>query len=230
MRKLKTLCLAILAVVTLASCNDTSGDFVEQLHTNFQKETAIKACLTLSADSAVSHLFVTGGFQESDHKIDYAMLSTSLFDTLVTHGYGQLVDSLVATTNRMAESCGGQVEPILKSAIDTLTIFNPDLLLEGEDDAITHYFDMLEHAYLKSNIHSPVSIRMNLFNVNAIWTEMLQIYHRYTDIPLNFDLQSYIVESMITAILTEMSAEEKNIRTDIEHRTDDTELFAEYGD
>ena len=117
--------IALISAVTLFSCKDESGIYVEQLYTNAQKELAIKECLRTSADSAVSHLCVDDGFysyHDMDYRIDYDLLQASLFDTLENHGYGYLSDTLILRTNRLAESCGGQVLSALKTAIDSLTI------------------------------------------------------------------------------------------------------------
>ena len=62
MKNLKIVCLAVFAAVVLFSCKDETGDYVEQLYTNNQKEAAIKACLKVSADTASAHLFVPDGF------------------------------------------------------------------------------------------------------------------------------------------------------------------------
>ena len=192
-------------------------------------ETAIKSCLRASADSAVSHLCTTDGYynyNDAAYRIDYATLQNSLFDTLRNHNYGDLGDSLVVYTNRLAESCGGQVLPILKSAIDSLTITDHQKLVDGEM-TITHYFELFKYNVVKSAMQSPVSIRMSLFGVNETWSEMLQKYYQYTNVPLNFDLQNYIVEKMLDGILKEMAVEETLIRTDSTHRTESMELLAE---
>lgn len=230
MKKLRILFgMVALAALMFTACNDETDTYVEQLYTNAQLETAIKTCLRTSADSAVNHLCVPDGYSsynDSVYRIDYASLQSSLFDTLRNHNFGDLGDSLVVYTNRLAESCGGQVLPILKSAIDSLTITNHKNLVEGEP-TITHYFELFEYNIIKAAMQSPVSIRMNLFRVNETWTAMLQKYYQYTNIPINFDIQNYIVDKMLDGILQEMAIEEENIRTDPDHRTDTTEPLAE---
>jgi len=229
MKKLRILFgMVALAAVMFTSCKDESGLYVEQLYTNAQMETAIKTCLRTSADSAVNHLCVPNGYynyNEAAYRIDYASLQSSLFDTLRNHNYGDLGDSLIVFTNRLAENCGGQVLPALKAAIDSLKITDYQTLVDG-DMTITHYFELYKYSTVKSAMQSPVSIRMSLFGVSETWNEMLQKYYQYTNVPLNFDLQNYIVEKMLDGILKEMAIEEENIRTDPEHRTDVTEMLA----
>ena len=227
MKKLKLVCLAVLAAVTLFSCKDETGDFVEQLYTNSQKSAAIKACLKTSADSALNHLCDNNGFYEyleGEYRINYASLQNSLFDTLNNHGYSYLVDSLILSTNRLAASCKSQISPSITTAIDSLVIVDYDALIDGNATAITDYFKIYQYPSLKSAFQSPVSIRLNLYGVSPVWNEMVLIYMLYNPTPLNFDLQNYIIEKMLDGILEEMRVEEALIRTDSTHRSDATEM------
>ena len=220
--------LALFVAVTLFSCKDESGVFVEQLYTNSQKEKAIKDCLRASADSALNHLCAPDGFYTYNGnvcRIDYASLQSSLFDTLGRHGYGNLADSLILFSNRLAESCKSQLAPSFTSAIDTLEIINYDGLINGEMNSITKYFETYSYRYLKAAFQTPVSIRMGLYNVTPVWNDMLQKYAQYTSVPLNFDIQNYIVEKMLDGLLQEMSLEEALIRTDSTHRSESMEML-----
>lgn len=222
--------MALMAVVTMFSCKDESGTYVEQLYTNAEKDVAIRECLRTSADSAVKHLCVPDGFynyNDAAYRIDFDLLQSSLFDTLENHGYGYLSDTLILRANRLAESCGGQILPTLKTAIDSLIITDYDALVYGSSDAITRYFTLLGYSFLKTSFQTPVNIRLNLYGVNEVWNEMIQRYTQYTPTPLNFDLPNYIVEEMLDDILVEMSVEEGLIRTDSTHRTENTELLGE---
>ena len=228
MKKLKIVCLAMFAAVMLFSCKDTTGDYVEQLYSNNQKEQAIKACLQASADTASAHLFVVDGFyayNDSVYRIDFAPVQNTLFSVLTDNGYGYLVDSLIRSVNRLAESCGGQVTPSLKAAVDSLKILNYDALVKGGDDAITSYYEMYEYKYLKSAVSIAVSVRMEVYNVSGLWAMMLNKYIQYTNTPLNFDIQNYVVESMLAAIFQEMRLEEGLIRTDPDHCTEDMAIL-----
>ena len=222
--------IIIFAAVILFSCEDDSGLYVEQLYTNSQKEKAIKACLTVSSDSALNHLCAVGGFssyRDGIYSIDYAPLNNSLFDTLSRHGYGYLCDSLVTFSNRLAENCKAQLAPCFTSAIDTLIITDYDALIKGDLDAITNYFELLEYRYLTSAFQTPVSIRMSLFGVSQTWNEMLQRYAQYSTVPISFDVQNYMVDKMLDGLLQEMRIEERLIRTDTSHRNEDMEAFGD---
>ena len=228
MKSLKILSIILLSLVACCSCEDDSGVYVEQLHTNAQKNQAIAACLKSSADSALAHLCVPNGYYSylnNAYRLDFQTLQNSLFDTLAQHGYGYLNDSIVLYTNRLAESCGGDFSNVLKNAISELDIISPDLLFYGEDGAITDYFKLHEYDFLRNGLRSPVSIRMDLFNVSATWNEMLNRYRAYTQEPLNFDVQNYIVTKMLDGLFEEMRIEEALIRNDSTHRTPEDSIL-----
>ena len=218
----------LFAAVALFSCKDDSGEFVEQLYTNSQKEKAIKSCLRASADTALNHLCVTDGFynyNNAAYRIDYGPLQSSLFDTLGRHGFGDLADSLILYTNRLAESCKAQLAPLFTTAIDSLEVFDYDALVYGDKNTITRFFETYKYQYLRSAFQTPVSIRMSIFRVTPVWNEMIQKYSQYTVVPLNFDIQNYVVEKMLDGLLQEMAVEEALIRTDSTHRNENTELL-----
>ena len=222
--------MALLAVVLLTSCKDDSGTYVEQLYTNSQKSIAIKSCLKCSADTALNHLCDNNGFyeyQDGKYRIDYAPLQSSLFDTLSRHGFGYLADSLVKSTNRLASSCKSQISPLITAAIDSLEIVNHDMLIDGDLTAITDYFELYKYRVLKSAFQTPVSIRMILYNITPLWNDMVLRYAQYTTVPLNFDIQNYVIEKMLADIFAEMREEETLIRTDPDHRNANTALLAE---
>lgn len=229
MKKLNIILGVVLfAAMIMVSCDDKSGEYAEQLYTDAQKSTAIKACLKVSADSALNHLCDNNGFydySDGQYRIEFVPVQSSLFDTLNNHGYGYLIDTLIWNANYLAASCKAQLASAITTAIDSLEIVDYDALIYGGGTAITEYFELYKYRYLKSAFQSPVSIRMSLYNVTPVWNEMLQKYMQYTTTPLNFDIQNYIVEKILDDILQEMSVEEELIRTDIDHVAAATELL-----
>ena len=228
-RKIAFMLVAALFSVSVSfftSCKDESGKFVEQYYTNQEKDRAVRACLKQSSDSALSRLFKYDGFYGADgYRIDFTPIQSTVFDTLSKYGKGYMCDSLVLLTNRMAESCAAQISPYMKKAIDTLDIVDPGKLLNGADNAITRYFMMCESSYLKSAFQSPVSIRLNVMGVNALWSRMYGEYIKYSSAPLNFDFRNYVVEKMLDNVLVEMEMEERLIRTDSTHLNDNLVIF-----
>lgn len=224
--------LKILVIVafcaSLVSCKDTTGNYVGQIYTDAQKEYAIKSCLSASCDTAMRHLFENESFynyNDGTYRITFPSTLKNVEDTLLKYNESQLLDSLIVTTNRMATSCGTQISPYFKKAIDTLYIIDADYLLKGDDNAITNYFILNEKDYLKSALNSPVSIRMNLLGVNNMWEEIANKYYQYSNSPISLNYQDYVIEKMLYGIFEEMKKEEYLIRTDSTHRTKDMEIF-----
>lgn len=221
MKQLKLYAVLMLAVVLFSACEDETNMYVNQLYTDAQKNLAITTCLNSSVDSAVAHLCTYDGFyayQNGNYRLDFSTLQSSLFDTLSNHNYGYLKDTLILRANRLAESCAANATTTFKDAISDLKIDNPDNLFYGEDGSITDFFKLHEYENLKGGLQAPVAIRMSLFNVSNVWNEMLQQYNSFTSTPINFDIQNYIVTSMVDGLLEEMRIEESLIRSDSAHR------------
>ena len=98
-------------------------------------------------------------------------------------------------------------------------------LINGKVGAITHYLELYKYNELKSAIKTPVSIRMDVYGVTDLWNSMWQLYVSHCPVPVNFDIQNYVVEKMLDGLLQEMCAEEELIRIDSNHRSEATDLL-----
>ncbi len=231
MKKRNIIPLLLIALLPMlsclfTSCKDETGQYVEQLYTNSEKNRAVKACLKVSADSAVNHLFKHNGFYDmNDYRIDFSTIENTVFDTLDKYGKSDLKDSLILLTNRMVEGCGAQLTPLIKKAIDTLEIFDAERLIKGAENAITRYFQLQSTSYLKNLFQSPISIRMNVLGINNLWNEVYKEYIKHSSTALNFDVQNYVVEKVLFNIYNEMEIEEYLIRTDSTHRGSELIIF-----
>lgn len=220
MKKIQILCLAVLSVVFFSSCNDNSGTYAGHLFTNSEKSAAIKTCLNSSLDTAVAHLCHSGGFSEFKnglYKLDF-VANQAMMDTLAAHGFGNLSDTLLIHSNRMAESCYSVVKTAFGDAIDNLVVYDYDALIKGGDYAITDYFAQMKGDAVKEAMRSQVQIRMNVFGVDNAWNEMVNQYYSITSQPVSYDVQGYILNKILNGILEEMRCEEYMIRYDETHR------------
>lgn len=220
MKKIQIFCLAVLSVAFFSSCKDDSGIYVDHLYTTGEKAAAVKACLNSSLDTAVANLCHSGGFSEYKdglYRLDFSA-NQAMMDTLAAHGFGNLSDSLIFHTNRMAESCNSVVKTAFGDAIKNLVVYDYDALIKGGNSAITDYFAEMETPTLRDALRSQVSIRMNLFKVTDNWNEMVAQYYELTHQPVSYDVQGYILDKMVNGILEEMRCEEYLIRTDSTHR------------
>ena len=211
----------VTALFLAQSCVDESGEYVRQLFTDGQKESAFATCLTAASDSAMVHLCVPDGYsqyQDGAYKIDFSPIQTSVFQTLIDNDCGYLVDSMIMLSNRVAENCSPTImRPIFKEAISNLKFYDHDNLINGGTDVITNYFVRFMNADMKSAMQSPVSIRMNLFGVNDCWNQIVARYYQYGGQPVSFDVQNYVIDKMLDGLYEEMRVEELNIRSDYSH-------------
>jgi len=220
MKKIQLLCLAVLCALFFSSCKDDSGIYAGHLFTNSEKASAIKTCLNSSLDTAVAHLCNSNGFssyKDGLYKLDFSA-NRAMMDTLAAHGFGNLSDSLILHTNRMAESCYTVVKNSFGDAIDNLVVYDYDALIKGGDYAITDYFAEMKGSAIKEAMRSQVQIRMNVFGVSNTWNEMVNQYYQITNQPVTYDVQGYVLEKMLNGILEEMRCEEYLIRNDETHR------------
>ena len=228
MKKIKILLSALIVAWTMTSCVDNSGQYVGQLYTTAQKNAAVKDCLVQCSDSALNHLFTDNGFYNYNngaYRIDYSTLAAALMDTLSQHGFGYLNDSLIKATNHLATNCRSSMSDALIAAINSMEYWDYDGLIGGNDDAITQYFKKFKNDDLKAALQTPVSIRMNVFNVNNIWNEMVAQYYSICGTPVGADVQGYIINKMLDGVYSEMMEEEYLIRTDTTHQNENTILF-----
>lgn len=218
------------AAFFVMSCVDESGEYVRQMYSNSQKEAAFTTCLMTASDSAINHLCVANGFsqyEDGKYSINYEDLQSSVFQTLRENAHGDLADSLILLSNRVAENCNSSViRPLFTDAINSLTFYNHDDLINGEETAITDYFVRFKDADLKAGLQSPVSIRMNLFGVNDCWNQIVTQYYQLGGGVVSFDIQNYIIGEMLEGLYEEMRVEEVNIRTDSTHRVSADSLLA----
>ena len=218
------------AAFFVQSCVDESGEYVRQMYSNSQKETAFITCLTTASDSAINHLCVANGFSQYEngqYSINYDDLQSSVFQMLRENAQGYLADSLIFLSNLVAENCNPQVmTPIFKEAIGSLVYYNHDALIKGDSTAITDYFVRFKDADMKAGLQSPVSIRMNLFGVNDCCDQIVARYYQLGGGSISFDVQNYIIDKMLKGLYEEMRIEEVNIRTDSTHRASADSLLA----
>lgn len=226
MKKINLILWVFVALVFACSCEDQTGEYVEHIYNNAQKEAAIRGCLNSSIDTAAKHLFVSGGFMQNDeYRIDYSTLNNTVFATLNEHGAGYLADSLILNTNRLAESCHGFLASIMKNTVKELTIADYNGLIYGDSTSITDYYAMVKYMALRDSLQSPIDIRMSVFSVKNLWGDIMTQYNNYNNTPVSFDVRNYIIDNMLQAIFAEMRKEEAKIRVDTSHCDANTTLF-----
>ncbi|MBO4645117.1 MAG: DUF4197 family protein [Bacteroidales bacterium] len=218
--------LAVISAAFFCSCEDDSGEYIEQLYTRSQLTTGINTCLNVCTDTAVAHLCDTDCMNATDYRITLPTTSPykALCDTLTALGYSYLIDSLHQQVNRACEQSGEAVTTNFKAVIKGLTYSDPGALVDGDDQAITTYFKTHYGNTLCQSLQSSLASPMQSCGATTTWSQMADIYHQSGAGALTADWLAYVTTQFMEAIFTEMAKEEKLIRTDASHRSGEGQL------
>ena len=222
MKKLYFFCMILLSLM-MVSCKDDSGEFIEQYYTDAQLTSALRTCLTTAKDTALSILCVTDGLYGSDtyriilpDNADFRTLANALAD----QNKSDLADTLSLQLNRACEQSGNALSASFNSTISSLTFPDPaSLVYSTSTDAATAYFRTNCGASMQSSATAILAEQMQTAGASSTWSEMQTIYYNATSTHFNYDITSYAATNLLSSIYTEMSKEEKLIRTDTTHST-----------
>ncbi|MBQ9435301.1 MAG: DUF4197 domain-containing protein [Bacteroidales bacterium] len=223
MKKFKYFLFALVAFCCV-SCYDDSGEFVEQMQTNDDITLGLRACLKTALDTANSHLCVDNGFSAYDngkYAIGLPTSAAAIRDTLAAHGESALIDTLLAKTNRAAESVGSVMKTNFSATITTMNFSNPSQVLKGADDAATTALQLNYSAALKSAVAQGIASQLIAKGAFTTWSQVLTAYAKYNSTPVSVDFQQHVINQIFDAFFAEMKVEEANIRHNPDHRISD---------
>ena len=220
MKKTILILTSLLCMICI-SCQDESGDFIQQMFTDSELTSAARSCLTVSKDTAVSHLCDTDLLNTNEtyrvtfpDNVDFR----SLRQVLETQGQSQLLTLLETQMNAACELMGDNVTSTFNSAISSLTFSSPSELIYGSDNALTTYFQMKCESGLQSALASAMAAKMQLTGAASTWNDILMLYYSSQNAPFSFDLNQYVLQNFMNAIFAEMEKEEALIRHDASHQ------------
>lgn len=232
MKKAKIIILAVVAILFFNSCSDDSGKYARQIYKNSEITDALQDCLIVSLDTALLHLApsdsiwkhstATHGFSSYGseiYRIKLPSTADNLVDTLEKYGQNELIDSLNAKMNRMAEHSYVAIYDVFNDLIDDVTYSDSEEVLMGEGSATVADFKVRNQYSLNENLKSRIEKQMQTYLVSEQWNEVINTYTQYSSDPVNIDLASEITRQIVNCILLEMAIEEHNIRTITAHRT-----------
>lgn len=221
MQRFKVLFIALITLIC-CSCEDKSGDYIEQLFTNTELTNAIRSCLTISKDTAIEHLCTDLRFVEDE---TYRMSISSIpelqrmKDTLSLYGEADIVDSLLVKIDLACVNMGAYLGSQSGTLISSLTASHPDELIKGANNAITDYFRSSCNGSLTNSLNSALSLQLNNTGATQFWNNILSRYHEITHTPISVDFQSCVMSYLLSAFYSEMEKEEALVRADESHRT-----------
>lgn len=205
----------------LTSCEDNSGEYVEQLHTNSELTNAIRSCLTVSKDSTVAHLCTQKGFIYQD---EYKMPITAIpdlqkiQDTLTAHNVALSVSDLLYKIDSSCVNMGTPISSQSTVIISDFTCPYPNDLITGGNSAITDYFRTHSNAALATNLSPLLAVQLNTTGASQYWAEITAQYTAITGIAVTANMPNCVLTHLLSAFYTEMAKEEALIRSDSSHR------------
>ena len=176
----------------------------------------LRAALGQGIDQAVAHLGVPNGFL-SDPKVTIPLPPAveKVDRGLRLVGMGGDADALKKAMNHAAESAVAEARPILKQALQRMTVADAKGILTGGDDSATQYFRRATADSLSAKF-KPIVARA------TAKVKLASLYDDYAGKAARFGLikgedahlNDYVTSKALDGLFLEMADEERAIRKD----------------
>jgi len=176
----------------------------------------LRAALDQGIDAAVGRLGAKDGFL-ADPKVMIPLPPAldKVDRTLRRFGMGGQADDLKAAMNHAAESAVAEATPVLKQALQRMTVADAKTILSGGDDSATRYFQTATSDTLRARFKPIVASATAKLKVAAL-------YDQYAGTAAQFGLikgedahlDDYVTQKTLDGLFLVMAEEEKAIRKD----------------
>jgi len=225
----KRIYLSLLAVIAVFfSCKDDSGKFEEQLFTNDQISHALIQCIdstiiktlnTLCVVDTINEKYGYYHYDEESYRLNLPTAANNVVDTLIQYGYGEAIDTLILDINRAAERCGNRIKQFWNEIIKEITFPNPNLILRGNNNAITNFVkETRQNAFRNVLVSSILVEQFNASHIVPRWNELQRTYFEITGTYSSIDILVPVVQQMMDGFFRKMALEEEAIRLNPELR------------
>jgi hypothetical protein len=176
----------------------------------------LRAALGQGIDKAVAHLGVPGGFLDDPAvAIPLPPALERLDRGLRLVGMGGQADELKVTMNHAAEAAVAEAKPLLKQALQRMTVDDAKGILTGGDDSATQYFRRATGGSLAGKFRPIVAGATARLKLAAQ-------YDKYAGQAAQFglikgedaNLNDYVTAKALDGLFTAMADEERAIRQD----------------
>lgn len=178
--------------------------------------TAFKEALQIGAESVVSQLGATDGFNaDSAIHIPLPEQLKTVKEMLGKVGMAGLTDDLELKLNRAAEAATPQAKALFLDSIKAMTFEDIEAIYEGPDDSATQYFKAKMSQPLSEKM-SPI-VQQSLSQVGAVqaYDKVMASYADFPFVPdVKANLTDYVVAQGISGIFYYLAKEEAAIRQD----------------
>ena len=206
--------LAVL-VLSCAAAGAAATEAIDAL-TSRDASSGLRAALGQGIDKAVAHLGVPDGFL-SNPKVTIPLPPAleKVDRGLRLVGMGGDADALKVAMNHAAESAVAAAKPVLKQAVQRMTVDDAKGILTGGDDAATKYFRRTTADTLIARF-KPIVAR------ETAKLKLASLYDQYAGKAAEFGLvrgedahlDDYVTARALDGLFTEIADEESAIRRD----------------
>lgn len=198
---------------TSTSQTTTSGKISES-----QANAGIKQALNNGLQESIRILSAQDGFW-GDQAVRILMPEEArrVESALRGVGLGNLADQFLLSMNRAAETAVKEASSVFINSLSRMTVNDAfNILLSGQQDAATQFFQKSTTAELTSRFSPIINDAMGKNNVTTHWTNLTSAYNQ---LPLGnkieTDLTAYITRKAIDGLFTKVADQELKIRQNI---------------
>ena len=182
----------------------------------------LKEALSRGSQKSSAKLSMTDGFfKDAAVKILLPKEAQSVEEKMRAVGMGKLIDNAVLSMNRAAEDASKQAAPIFLAAIQKMTIEDALNILKGSDTAATSYLRIATTPRLVAAFKPIVEESLKKVKATKYWNDVFKTYNRFTDKPVDTDINSYVTTQALNGLFYYVAQEEVNIRENPAARVND---------
>lgn len=182
-------------------------------HADDKVAQALKQALSVGAQNAAGALARPDAYYKSAFRIPFPQEAKTMADTLNRIGMGSLVEQIVLSMNRAAESAAEQAKPVFLDAIRSMSIADALQILRGRSTAATDYLQDHTRTKLTAAYRPAVAAALDKVNATRYWSQAVEAYDRVPFVPrVNPDLAGYVTTRALDGLFVKVGEEEKRIR------------------
>jgi uncharacterized protein DUF4197 len=206
---------ALTAALMLVVAGAASAGALDAL-TNRDASGGLRAALSQGIDVAVTQLGAPDGFLKNPKFTIALPPAMQRADKAMRFlGMGADADALKVAMNHAAESAVAEAKPVLKNALQAMTLADAKSILTGGDDAATQYFRRTTTADLTTRFKPIVAKATSQMQLAALYDRYAGKAVDYGLIaPADANLNDYVTAKALDGLFVRMADEERAIRKD----------------
>lgn len=202
-----------------------SSVLADQQGTDLSSETianGLKEALEVGTRKAVDNVSQQGGYLNNPQiRIPLPPRVQQAAGLMRQLGLNKIADDFEQSINQAAEKAAPQATSIMIDAIKSMTIDDARIILNGETDAATRFFEDRTRDKLAGLFEPIISTSLNEVGATRYYN---QLDDKLSSMPvvgqeLNLDLQDYVTRQALDGLFVMLAQEEQKIRSNPAART-----------